>query len=181
MKVSYEFARDDLAAFIEYHQRTSPAARNQKLGCFIVALAGLLVLPVGIVATTDEPILETAMKIWPLFLGPFLFAILALPYIKWRTRQMSIRLLNEGANRGFYGRCELNVDSEGVKETRPGGSTFRNWSSVERIAITRDYLFVYTSGIEAFVVPRRAFSTDTEFKNFTDAIAKHSGVSADAS
>ena len=103
MKASYELARDDLAAFIEHHQRTSPAARKQKLGCFVVALAALLVLPVWLVAISDEPILETVTKIWPLFLGPLLFAILALPYIKWRTRRMSDRLLSEGDNRGFYG------------------------------------------------------------------------------
>jgi hypothetical protein len=177
MNASYELTRDDLAAFIEFHQRTSPAARRQKLGCFVIALAAMSVLPVGIIATADEPRLETAIDIWPLILGPGLFAILALSYIRWRTRQMSQRLLSEGESHGFYGDCELTLDSDGLTETRPSGSTTRKWSSVERISMARDHLFVYTSGIEAYVIPRRAFLAESEFNELAIAITDHSGVS----
>lgn len=176
MKATYELTHDDLAAFIEYHQRSSPTARRQRIGCLGVALCALMILPVGILLTTDKPVLETAMDIWPLLLGPLLFAILAVPYIRWRTRQMSNRLLSEGQNKEFYGRCELEAGADALTETRPSGSTIRNWTSVERIAATPSHLFVYTSGIEAYVVPRRAFSTESEFRAFVDTIAEHSGV-----
>lgn len=176
MKATYDLTRDDLAAFIEYHQRSSPAARRQKIGCLAVAFCALMILPVCILSTTDKPILETAAAIWPLWLGPILFALLAVPYIRWRTRQMSNRLLSEGQNREFYGQCELEAGADALTETRPSGSTIRNWTSVERIVATPSHLFVYTSGIEAYVVPRRAFSTESEFNAFVDVIAQRSGV-----
>ena len=179
MKATYELFPDDLAAFSEFHQRTSPVARNQRLGCFGIALVATLVLPLGIVLTTDKPRIQTAMDIWPLFLGPVLFALFAMPYARWRTRQVSRRLLSEGTNAGFYGECELAIGADGLTESRPSGSTTRKWSSVERIASTSHYLFVYTSGIEAFVVPRRAFQTEPEFNEFANAIASQSGATID--
>ncbi len=180
MKATYELTRDDLAAFIDYHQRSSPAARRQKIGSLGVALCALMILPGGILLTTDKPVLETAVDIWPLLLGPILFAIFAIPYMRWRTRHMSNRLLSEGQNKEFYGRCELKVGADALTETRPSGSTIRNWTSVERVVATPSHLFVYTSGIEAYVVPRRAFSTESEFKAFVDKIAEHSGVEVQA-
>lgn len=181
MKASYDLTREDLAAFIEFHQRASPAARKQKIGCLVFGFAAMMVLPIGILVTSDKPRLETAMNIWPLILGPILFAILAIPYIRFRTRQMSNRLLSEGQDNGFYGACELHVGADELTETRPSGLTTRKWSSVERIVTTPKHLFVYTSGIEAYVVPRRAFSTETDFNALVDAIAKQSAVEVNVS
>jgi len=180
MKATYELTRADLAAFIEFHQRTSPAARRQKVGYLVVAFCALMILPAGILTTTDKSVLETAIDIWPLLLGPILFGIFAIPYIRWRTRQMSNRLLSEGQNKEFYVKCELEAGDDSLTETRPSGSTIRNWTSVERIVTTRSHLFVYTSSIEAYVVPRRAFSTESEFNTFVDAITERSGVEGQA-
>lgn len=180
MKAAYELTRDDLAAFIEYHQRSSPAVRRQRTGCLAIAFCALMILPAGILLTTDKPLLETAVDIWPLLLGPTLFAIFAIPYIRWRTRQMSNRLLSEGQNKEFYGECELEAGQEALTETRPSGSTIRNWTSVERVVTTPSHLFVYTSGIEAYVVPRRAFQHETEFRAFVDVICERSGVEVQA-
>ncbi len=176
MKATYELTRDDLAALIEFHQQSSPAARRQRIGCIVAALCAMLLLPAGILLRADKPVLETAMAIWPLLLGPLTFAIFAAPFIRWQMRKMSNRLLDEGQNKEFYGRCELEVSDKAITEIRPSGSTIRNWTSVERIVATPSHLFVYTSGIEAYVVPRRAFSTEPDFEAFVDRIAKHSGV-----
>lgn len=181
MKATYELTRDDLAALIEFHQRTSPAAKRQRTGCLAVAFCAMMILPAGILLTTDKPVFDTAIDIWPLLLGPLLFAIFAMPYIRWRTRQMSNRLLGEGQNKEFYGKCELEAGESTLTETRPSGSTSRNWTSVERVVTAPSHLFVYTSGIEAYVVPRRAFQNEADFKAFVDAIGKRSGVEVQAS
>lgn len=181
MKATYELTRDDLAAFFEYHQRSSPAARRQRMGCLVVAFCALMILPVGILLTTDKPLPKTAIDIWPLLLGPLLFALFAIPYLRWRTRQMSNRLLSEGQNKEFYGECELEAGEDALTETRPSGATTRNWTSVERVVTTPSHLFVYTSGIEAYVVPRRAFPNDSEFTAFVDAIRKRAGLDVRAS
>ena len=175
MKIDYELTSDDLAAFVQSHRRTSPAARRQEIGCLALAFCALMILPVGALLTTDKPVLETAFGIWPLLLGPILFVIFAIPYVPWRMRQMPNRLLSEGQNKDYYGKCELEAGDDAITETRPSGSTICNWTSVERIVTTPSHLFVYTSGIEAYVVPRRAFSTDSEFNTFVDVVKERSG------
>ena len=75
-------------------------------------------------------------------------------------------MLSEGQNAGFYGDCSISLDANGLHESKASGDTVRKWSAVEKIVVSSKYLFVYTSGVEAFVVPRRAFVTDTDFNSF---------------
>jgi len=90
---------------------------------------------------------------------------------------MSQRLLREGTNAGFYGVCTLLLDENGLTESKESGDTIRKWSAVEKIAVTQKHLFVYTSGIEAFVVPTSAFANADECKEFQQFMSQQSGVS----
>jgi hypothetical protein len=74
----------------------------------------------------------------------------------------------------------LSLDDNGLAESKDSGDTIRKWSSVERFVTTRHYLFVYTSGIEAFVIPTRAFQTPDECVEFQQIIAERSGVTVEA-
>ncbi len=179
VNASYELTTDDLVAFTQFHTSQSPAARKQRVGCLTLAIVAMLLLPGLILLTTDKPILETALNIWPLILGPLLLMILAPPYIKWRTRSLSTRILNEGENSEFNGDCSMSLDDTGIRESKASGDTFRNWSAVQRIVTSTNHLFIYTSGIEAFVVPKRAFDTDDGFNTFVQAIADRSGATVE--
>jgi hypothetical protein len=180
MRASFELTPEDVLALWEFHQRSSQTIRRQQIGCLAGALAVLMFLPALILLTTKDFLSDTALAIWPLLIAPLLFLVTAMPYLRWRTRRMFVRLLSEGQNKEAYGHCELEVGVAGLTETRSSGSTSRNWSCVERIVSTPSHLFVYTSSIEAYIIPRRAFSTDSDFQAFIDIIAKHSGVSVKA-
>ena len=84
MKADFEFIPDDLVAFTTVHNLRSPTIRKQRYGCLMGALVLLLALPGLILLTTDDPVLETAKAIWPLLLGPVLFALFIVPYSRWR-------------------------------------------------------------------------------------------------
>lgn len=176
MHVSYELTFEDLAAFARMHQARSPAVRRQRFGCVTVAFVAMLGLPLLILLTSDEPLLVTARNIWPLLLGPVLLAIFGIPYIKWRTGQMTRTLLAEGDNTGFYGPCTLFVEEHGLRESKASGESARNWSAVKKIIATATHLFVFTSAVDVFIVPRRAFGSDAEFDQFVGRIASHSQV-----
>jgi hypothetical protein len=174
MNASYELTADDLAAFAQMHQARSPTARRQRMGCLALGFLALAALPLLILLTTEDPLLETARDIWPLLLGPILFILTVPPYIKWRMRHLSKRLLSEGRSTGFYGNCTMSINEDGIRESKESGESTRRWSAVESLIITADHLFVYTSGVEAFVVPRRAFGSETAFDQFVQYIAEHS-------
>jgi hypothetical protein len=176
MKVSYELTADDLTAFTLFHNATSPFARRQRTGCLSVCILIMLALPTLILARSEKPIIETAKDIWPLLAGPVLFVIFIIPYLKWRTTNLTQRLLRERNNAGFYGRCTLSLDDNGITESKDSGDTTRKWSAVDRFIATHEHLFVYTAGIEAFVIPTCAFQTPDECLAFQQFISERSGV-----
>ena len=176
MQISYELTPQDLVAFSRYHSFASPTARRQRSGCLIAIVALMLGLPAFILATSNKPLVQTARDIWPLLAGPVFFVIVMIPYIKWRTASMSSRLVNEGRNAGFYGACTLALGEAGIKEEKESGESTRRWPAVERIVVTPDYVFVYTAGIEAFVIPVRVFRDSDEASAFQQLLADNSGV-----
>ena len=173
---SYELTVDDLVAFVQFHHAQSPSAHRQRMGCLLIAFVAMLLLPGLILLTGEKPFLQTARDIWPLLLGPLLFLAFVFPCIKWRTANLSKRMLSEGSNAGFHGECSLSLDVDGIRESKTSGDTVRTWSAVEKIVVTQEYLFIYTSGIEAFVVPRRAFPSSTDFNAFVQHVADQSSV-----
>ena len=181
LNASYSLTADDLSVFIQFHQTQSPAVRKYRVGCLFGGLFATMLLPGLILLTTEKPMLKTARAIRPLLIGPVIFLVLmplAKLYVKWRTRALLKRMLSEGENSGFYGDCTINLDEDGIRETKSTGETMRKWSSVEKIVVAPEYLFIYSSGIEAFVVPRRAFALDAEFSDFVAYASDHSGVDA---
>ena len=176
MKASYNLSSNDLVAFVQFHSAQSPTVRRQRYGCLVIAFLVMLLFPTFILLTNDMPLLETAQNIWPLLLSPPLFLLVVIPYIKWRSRNLSKRMLEEGRNLGFYGDCTLSLETDGIHESKSSGETVRNWSSVEKIVVAPKHLFIYTSGIEAFVVPRRAFTSDVDFNSYIQQIADQSNV-----
>lgn len=176
MNVSYELTPDDLADYALFHNTNSPTIRRQRLGCAFMFLAIALMLPAAILLETEDPVLETAVDIWPLLLGPLIGLLVFFACWRWSVRRTSRRMFQEGCKAGQYGRTALSLQDDGIREKQDSGDTFRKWAAVEKIAVTPDYLFVYVSGVEAFIVPRRTFANEDDFDRFVHEIAERSNV-----
>ena len=176
MNATYDLTPDDLAAFVQLHQARSLAFRRHRLGCLRNGVLALLILPAFVLCLSGQPLLQTAIDIWPLLLGPVLYVPAVVLLWKWNTGSLRKRMLKEGRNKGFYGDCTLALETDGMHETKSNGKSIRNWSAVEQIVITSQHLFVYTSGTEAFIVPRRAFESDSDFNSFAQQISERSRV-----
>ena len=58
--------------------------------------------------------------------------------------------------------CFRAVSTRGKMEVR--------WSAIPRIHVEDPRLFVYSTGRQAFIIPRRAFETDGDFETFVEAV-----------
>ncbi|QDU10180.1 YcxB family protein [Gimesia aquarii] len=179
MNASYELTVDDLVAFNQFHNERSPTIRRQRTKSLVITFVVLLCLPGLILLTTDKPILGMALDIWPLILGPILFVILVSQSFKWGTRKLIKDMVIEGQNSQFYSNCSISFDDTGISESSSSGNTIRNWSAVQRIVVSNDHIFVYTSSLEAFIVPKRAFDTDDRFNAFLQSIVDQTGVTVE--
>lgn len=180
LKADFELAANDLVALTMAHNRRSPAMRRQRYGYLLSGLVILSALPALILLTSDEPPMETAAAIWPLLLGPVLFVLFFIPYLRWKSKRIIKRLIAEGQNAGRYGACSLAITPDGLREIQAGGETRRSWNTVERLLIADDHAFIFTSAVEAFVLPRRAFATHEGFQTFVNEIAKRADVTREA-
>ncbi len=175
MNIVYELTPQDYLAFTLFHERHSPALRRRRIANLGFAAIVMLGLPALVFITSKKPLLQTAADIWPLLTGFVLSAVCVGPYAKWRTTYIFKRLLNEGNSAGYYGRCEMTLDTDGIRESKASGECTRKWSAVDKVVFTNNHVFVYLSGVEAFVIPRRALDDDA-FCDFVTYIAQHSGV-----
>jgi len=75
-------------------------------------------------------------------------------------------MVGEGQNRALFSRHLVTISPESITDSGEFGQNSTPWRAVERAAHNGDYAFVYTSSLAALVVPRRAFTTPTEFEEF---------------
>ena len=134
-------------------------------------------LPLWILLSSAKPILETAHAIRPLLAFPVIIAVI-LPFSWWKRRRHWRRLLSEGQNKTFYGRYTMVLDDQGIRVCQPSGETIKYWPAVEQILVSDAYLFLFTSSLGGYVVPRRAFQSDTDFNAFLWNIAAKSHVAS---
>ncbi|MBL7042706.1 MAG: YcxB family protein [Pirellulaceae bacterium] len=163
-----------------YHNMRSPTVRRFRIGCGVFGFLVLSILPLLVLVTTDGPLLETATAIWPLLLGPLLFPFILIPLYKSSVRRTAARMVTERESAGAFGSCSLSIGPDGIVETKANGQSIRKWDYVNRLCLTPHHIFVYTSSIEAFILPKRAFEDDRHSREFVDQIAKYAGVTPES-
>jgi hypothetical protein len=176
MKASFELTRDDLVAFVTYHNLHSPTVRRKQLRTFVIGTVCLAALPALILTTTDDPVLETAVAIWPLLLGPILFIVFMSFFLKRAVRRAARGMIAEADGSGYFGPCSLSITRDSVVETKPDGQSVRKLSAVKEIVSIKHHVLIYTSSIEAFILPKRAFDDDDQCREFTRRLAEYTSV-----
>jgi hypothetical protein len=176
MKAEFELTVEDYLELTTVHTARSPTVRRQRRSGLLIGCILLMALPTLVLVTSDKPVGETVRAIWPLLTAPILFLLTVIPYIRWKTSRMAKRMLLEGGPSGFSGPCSLAIETGGLVETRAAGVTTRHWDSVEKILVTATHVFIYTSAIEAFVLPQRAFTSSEEGRQFVEQVSQRSGV-----
>ena len=160
VKAEYELQLDDLQAFVDFE-----TPRHSKLPLYGSLLAYGSVLAY---AFTVLPINSALMLLLPAFIWAMTLIRSIRARAPGRARIRSI----------FCGVCELKIERDYLAEIRSSGELRRNWSVIDRIVKTKTHVFIYASGLLAFVLPRRAFLDDFEFNRFLRALEDRSNVIA---
>lgn len=160
--VSYVLTMDDLHAFNRHHGRSSPVVRAGRLKVrlaltfFLAALLGAL----GWGA-------RAGVGFW--LLGALIILVWYALFprrIESMQRRFTERTYGEGKNADLLGPHTVELTDEGVVERTPLRKLEVKWGAVERVASSDEHLFIWTSGFNAVVVPRRAFADEDALKAF---------------
>jgi|Deesub1362A_J573_1020465.scaffolds.fasta_scaffold31039_1 hypothetical protein len=170
MEVEYSISLKDWEDFNLYHFHHSPSLR--RLYYVTLTLGGFIggALLFFLIFYFSKNLVESLI-----FTGIYALAFIFLvPQLYLRNLRKSIRkMLQEGENKGAIGRHRLTITPEGVIEKTDFNETKTAWSSVEKIAVTENGIYIYMSSIAAYIVPKRAFSSKEAFNEFVQTLKQY--------
>jgi hypothetical protein len=152
VELEFRIEEGDIDAFLDHHSQYSAALREirrrQLYGYGILfAIFGLVFWAFG----------ETAVAIAFLVLGPAWAAWWPMR-ARRLARQQAAPFYPTGRNPDFDGPHVLRLDDAGLFHAAPGTETRTSYASIQHVEVTPDQLLVYTSPIQAIVVPSRRVS-----------------------
>ena len=161
-QVSYELTLEDVHAFNLHYGRESPVVRRGRL---LVRLAMTFFLAVLLTALGWGA--HAGAPFWVLGGLILLFWYALFPRrVESMTRSFTERTYRAGRNKGLLGPHVVELTEEGVVERTALRELKVKWEAVERLASSDQHLFIWTSGFNALVVPRRAFASEDALKAF---------------
>ena len=154
MRLDYELTKQDYIDFNIYHIKNSDTIKRSMLLQRYVMAALYLILPFLVASVTDIPL-------WYWFIAFVIAAVLWVAfyprYFMSTTVKRISKMLEEGNNKDMLGQHSISLDDEGFRETSLNGESKVSWSGVEKVGDTESHIFIYTSSIMAYIIPKRTF------------------------
>ncbi|MCM8789509.1 MAG: YcxB family protein [Candidatus Omnitrophica bacterium] len=82
-------------------------------------------------------------------------------------------MFKEGKNKGVFCKHEITLSPEGIAESSEVAKANISWIAVEKIDLTDKYIFIYTSAASTIVVPKRAFSDESKYREFFETAKRY--------
>jgi hypothetical protein len=162
MEVTVEIVEDDIVHFNEHIRRRMPAMRRQFLYAWMIVC--FLVFALASVVFAIEGRIEWLLTI------PMALLVLSYPWLARTGLRRSIRrMLRAGDNQAIYGERRITLGREEIRFDSVHGYGGWYWSAVQAIDVDDRMLMIFTSSIQAVIVPRRAFADEVEFDSFVAA------------
>lgn len=161
-QVSYVLTMDDIHAFNAHYSRESPVARRGRAKMRL-AMTFFLAVLLGALGWGAR----ASVGFWLLGGLILLFWFAVFPRrLEAMQRNFTERTYQAGKNAGLLGPHTVELTDEGVVERTPVRELKVKWEAVEKVASTDSHLFLWTSGFNALVLPRRAFADEDALKAF---------------
>jgi hypothetical protein len=107
-------------------------------------------------------------------IGGLIIFVFYLPFYRWINTRQARKLLKEGDNKAVLGHHELSLSPEGIFVRTQTSESKTSWSAITKVLQNDQYVFLYVSSINAFVIPKKAFANESTLQEFLDYIDTHS-------
>jgi hypothetical protein len=159
MKLSYRIERQDHSAFQWHHfWRSSSTWRNYGVLLFL----GILLVSYTLSGRGLE--LQTVVTY---VAGYILLMIVIFTVTNYLALTSAIRRqIPPGDNNGVVGDHCFIVDDAVVCEQAGPIETRVKWHAIRKVSVGEDHAFIYYAPNQAFIVPKRAFTDESDFNRF---------------
>ncbi|HSE31888.1 MAG TPA: YcxB family protein [Pyrinomonadaceae bacterium] len=162
MQIDYDLTAEDAAAFSVYNFRTSPRFKrrlriSQAMGVF----ATLIIAVVWPNWTIIDRLIFTVLL--------FLLFVFGYPlYYRWAIRRNALKTYSAAKSKSVLGEYTVIIESAGLTEKGSVSESKVAWSGVEKIENDNQYIYIFTSPLQAHVIPKRAFRNNEESQTFLE-------------
>jgi len=168
IKLNYEIKKEDVVAFSVYHYSKSSQGKKQKYLLWalgpILFIAFYLVLLLGsFVMGSIEPymVILVSSLIFIAVLGWIIFY----PWLHRFIIMKSIEsLISDKSNRTLFGVHDVTVIRDSITEKEKYKTTTYDWRAIQEFAEDEKHLYLYTSSIDAMIIPKSAFVYEEDKK-----------------
>ena len=168
MTIHYEVTEQDYVNFCLYHINNSKSGKRLNMVMYRIIPFVFFLIPLVRLLSNLANLSEVLIPL----LGSFIIAAVgALAFL------LSIRLtrtpifklfakmqLKEGKSNDFIGKQTITLHDDCIEDANAHMSTRINYSSVEKLCIGYDCLFIYIGAVKGIILPLRSF-TDMAQKN----------------
>ncbi|KMT21879.1 YcxB family protein [Clostridium cylindrosporum] len=167
MNIKFELTKQDYIDFNIFHLSYSDSIRKSLfIQRYIVSLI-FLVVPFVFADFSTIPLWYWLIGFVAIYIGWVSFYP---RYIKGVVSKRTSKMIDEGNNVGIIGHGSLTLNDNGIEGKGEHSESKTNWSAVENVAETKNHIFIYISGVSAYIVPVRGFNSVGEKNEFIDKI-----------
>ncbi len=173
MHIDYQLTEDDVVAYANYlwQHQTNPQ-RTYRRGLYV----GLLVVILGTLFLARDRAggLNPLMAIVPVLV--VCCVVFLLLFVSSSKR--FAKAVRNSFRRGDLGKRalepqRLEITPEGYTQRGELGATITLWKAVEKVAVTKDHLFIFLTKTTALIVPAHAFPDEWEFAEFAETAQRY--------
>ncbi|WDV46423.1 YcxB family protein [Clostridiaceae bacterium M8S5] len=170
MEINYQLTEKDIIDFNIHHLKTSPALKKS---VFIQRIIGPLIdIPAIFIA---HKLTNISLLYWSvIFISMAILWYAFYPkHIEKRYKKQVSKMFAEGKNKDLFAPSTLNISEDEIVRSSQYKTSKFEWSSVDKIDIGSNHIFIYDSAVSAVIVPFSAFNTDNERKTFLSLLDEY--------
>lgn len=168
MKVEFEHTREDYMDFSYEVTEGSMTIKNSliKLGTFggLLFLFGICFLLVNLILLNDQFILYM-ISIFSMGYGIYVLIRFVL-FRKLFVRNVVERTVRDRRIYTYLGPNVVELSEKGVRRRNSFRDERVYWKGILKVVETDKHIFIHDTDVSAFIVPKRAFATKRERKEF---------------
>lgn len=162
MKISMHITKEDYWKFNKFVMYSMPKYRK-------VMLANIIGLPLFL-----SIILKVIGKPWvySIVVGVALGVLLNV-FMYFSIKRKVIRWSASTENAAWLGDHTMEIAEQGIDETTPVGSAHYNWDAIPEIRMTKDYIYIFISSMQAHIIPLACLSNPSEQTQLIQLLEEH--------
>jgi hypothetical protein len=165
-EIEYRLNLRDADAFLRHQAREVDTSPIWFLGLFLGV--GLIFCScIGIPRGLDERFIPPA-----LIMGVLVLLLTILLKRKWFHVSASFRLVGKDVDK-FLAERHLRIAPESLTHATEFGMETLPWKAIEKIALSADHVFLFSSSTAAYIVPQDAFATGADFEEFVQLARRY--------